>query len=80
MAEAGVRAVGTDTLSLGGWGAPEKGCPCHLVLLKNDIVIIEEINYPEAVMDGKKRFVTAFPLLLKGGSGCPVRVVAYDFE
>jgi kynurenine formamidase len=80
LVSAGVRAVGTDTLSLGGWGSPEKGGPCHQTLLKHDIVIIEEINYPEAVMDGKKRFVTAFPLLLKGGSGCPVRVVAYDFE
>ncbi|GHV34866.1 cyclase [Synergistales bacterium] len=80
LVEAGVRAVGTDTLSLGGWGSSEKGGPCHQTLLKKDIVIIEEINYPEAVMDGKKRFVTAFPIKLSGASGCPVRVVAYEFD
>ncbi|MDR1731532.1 MAG: cyclase family protein [Synergistaceae bacterium] len=80
LIEAGVRAVGSDSLSMGGWGSPEKANPCHLALLKKHIVLIEEMYFPEAVMDGKKRFVTAFPLKIVGASGCPVRVVACEFE
>jgi kynurenine formamidase len=74
----GVKAVGLDGLSVGGWGA-EKARPCHLKLLAQKIVLIEEIFFPEEVMDGKKRFVTAFPLLLPGHGGSPVRLVAIEF-
>ena len=74
----GVKAVGVDGLSVGGWGA-EKARPCHLALLAKGIVLIEEINFPEEVMDGKKRFVMGFPLLLPGHGGSPVRLVAVEF-
>ncbi len=78
LAEAKIKAVGSDGLSIGGWG-PEKARPSHLCLLGRGIVLIEEVFFPEEVMDGQKRFVTAFPLLLSGCGGSPVRLVAYDF-
>lgn len=79
LSEAGVKAVGVDGLSMGGWGA-EKARPCHLHLLSRGIILIEEVLFPEAVMDGKKRFVSAFPLHLAGCGGSPVRLVAYEFD
>jgi kynurenine formamidase len=77
LIEAGVKAVGIDGMSVGGWG-PEKARPCHLAFLAKKIVLIEEVFYPEAVMDGQKRLVMAFPLLLAGAGGSPVRLVAMD--
>ena len=73
-----IRAVGCDTLSIGGWGSPEKGRPCHEALLGAGAIIIEEMLIPEAVMDKKQRLISFFPLLLKGCGGSPVRAVAYD--
>ncbi|MDR1656982.1 MAG: cyclase family protein [Deltaproteobacteria bacterium] len=75
----GVAAVGIDSLSLGGYGSKEKARPCHEILLGAGILILEEVCFPESVMDGKKRPVSAFPLKIVGGSASPVRVVAYDF-
>ncbi|MDR2367102.1 MAG: cyclase family protein [Deltaproteobacteria bacterium] len=74
----GVKAVGIDGMSLGGYGSMEKAQPCHEVLLGAGILIIEEVYFPEEVMDGRKRPVSAFPLKIVGGSASPVRLVAYD--
>ncbi len=80
LAEAGARLVGTDALSLGGWGSEEKGHPCHLALLPKGICILEGLFVPEAILDGKKRYFTCFPLLINGCGGAPARAVVYDFE
>ena len=74
-----VKAVGIDGLSLGGHGSVEKARPCHEILLGAGILILEEVFFPEEVMDGRKRPVSAFPLKIAGGSASPVRLVAYDF-
>ncbi|MDR2455474.1 MAG: cyclase family protein [Deltaproteobacteria bacterium] len=74
-----VKAVGIDSLSLGGYGSKEKARPCHEILLGAGILILEEVFFPEEVMDGKKRLVSAFPLKIAGASASPVRLVAYDF-
>ena len=78
LAKAKVKAVGIDALSLGGWGGPEKGRPCHVALLPHDIFIIEELRIPEALLDNKRRYLTAFPLPLSGCGGAPARVVVYE--
>lgn len=80
LVKAGVKAVGIDGLSVGGWGSPEKGRPSHLVLLEAGVIAIEEVLVPDELMDGKKRLVSFFPLLFRGCSGSPVRMVAYEFE
>jgi kynurenine formamidase len=76
--EKGVKAVGIDSMSLGGYGSKEKAQPCHEILLGAGILILEEVFFPEEVMDGKKRLVSAFPLKLVSSSASPVRLVAYD--
>jgi kynurenine formamidase len=76
--EKGVKAVGIDSISLGGYGSREKAQACHEILLGAGILIIEEVYFPEEVMDGKKRPVSAFPLKIVDGSASPVRLVAYD--
>jgi kynurenine formamidase len=72
-----VKAVGIDTMSLGGY-SKEKAQPCHEILLGAGILILEEVYFPDEVMDGKKRVVSAFPLKLVNGTASPVRLVAYD--
>ena len=74
----GVKAVGIDSISLGGYGSKEKAQPCHEILLGAGILIIEEVFFPDEVMDGKKRPVSAFPLKIVQGSASPIRLVAYD--
>ena len=78
LLDQGIRGVGCDTLSLGGWGTAEKARPCHEILLGAEAVIIEALLIPEEVMDGKQRMMSFFPLLLRGCSGSPVRAVAFD--
>jgi kynurenine formamidase len=80
LADAGAKVVGIDSISIGGWGSREKARPSHEELLGRGIIIIETVRFPEEIMDGRKHFVTAFPLLLLGVGGCPARVVAYDFD
>ncbi|MDR1296676.1 MAG: cyclase family protein [Deltaproteobacteria bacterium] len=77
LRDKGVKAVGIDTMSLGGY-TKETAQPCHEILLSAGVLIIEEVNFPEEVMDGKKRLVSAFPLRLVSGTASPVRLVAYD--
>jgi kynurenine formamidase len=47
--------------------------------LARRILLIGEINFTEEIMDGRKHYVMAFPLLLPGAGGSPVRLVAVDF-
>ncbi|MDR0354983.1 MAG: cyclase family protein [Deltaproteobacteria bacterium] len=77
LKDKGVKAVGIDALSLGGY-AKEQAQPCHEILLSAGILIIEEVFFPEEIMDGKKRLVSAFPLKIEKGTASPVRLVAYD--
>ncbi|GHV50033.1 cyclase [Deltaproteobacteria bacterium] len=79
LADAEVKAVGIDGLSMGGYGTAEKAVPCHQILLSKEVLLIEELYFPEAVMDGKKRYITAFPLLTPGCNGGPARVIAHEF-
>lgn len=79
LAKGGVKAVGCDTISLGGWGSPEKGRPCHEVLLGAEIIIIEELRIPDELMDGRRLWVSAFPILMPGCGGAMVRAVGYEF-
>jgi len=80
LVKAGVKGVGIDALSIGGWGGPEKGRPCHEALLGAGVFVMEELFIPDELMDGKKRLVSAFPLLLRECGGAPARVVAYEME
>jgi kynurenine formamidase len=73
-----VKGVGIDTLSLGGWGSPDKGRPCHEILLGAGLFIVEELAIPDDLMDDRRLWFSAFPILLSGCGGAPARAVAYD--
>jgi arylformamidase len=75
----GVAGVGIDALSIGGWGGPEKGVPAHQVLLDAGKPIFEELHVPDPLA-GRRAFLTAFPVLLEGCGGAPVRAVAWEVE
>jgi len=75
-----VAGVGIDALSIGGWGGPEKGEPSHLALLRAGVLIIEELRIPEAVLNGERFFLTAFPVLLEGCGGAWTRAVAWPLD
>jgi kynurenine formamidase len=74
-----VHAIGLDTP---GPDAPirsgqRKGDPLHIKLLSNDVMIIENLANLERLV-GKDVFVYAYPLIIKGATGSPLRVIATD--
>jgi len=73
-----VKGVGTDGMSIGGL-EPSKGRPPHIVLLKQNIWILEEMYLPEEILEYERWYLFAFPILLNNCSGAPVRAVACQF-
>lgn len=71
----GVRGVGIDCLSIGGW-YEGTGRPCHEILLSHDIWALEEVVFPDELMKHKTCYLSAYPLKLQGFSGSMVRAVA----
>ena len=71
----GIRGVGIDTLSMGGW-YEGTGRPCHEALLSGGIWILEEISIPDELAKLGSCYLMAFPIKLKGFSGGPARAVA----
>jgi len=64
----GVKAVGTDSMSIGGDAV-------HRILLSEEVPVFENLINLEALL-GKDFTFVAFPLKIEGGSGSPVRAVA----
>jgi kynurenine formamidase len=75
----GAAGVGIDALSIGGWGGPEVGVPAHAALLGAGRPVFEELHVPDELA-GRRAFLTAFPILLAGCGGAPVRAVAWEIE
>jgi arylformamidase len=69
LVDLGVRGVGIDALSIGGWGGMDKGQPCHTTLLSANRFIVEELYVPDELLDGKKRVFCAFPIKLQACGG-----------
>lgn len=70
-----VKGVCIDGMSMGGW-YEGTGRPCHETLLPAGIWLLEEINVPDELMKYESCYLFAFPIMLKGFSGAPVRAVA----
>lgn len=70
-----VKGIGIDCMSMGGW-YEGTGRPCHEVLLSEGIWLLEELNFPDELMEQKTCYLMAFPLKLQGFSGAPARAVA----
>lgn len=78
LVQQGVKGVGIDGLSIGGW-AEGNGPPAHEELLSNEIWPLEELNLTPELLEFERWFVCAFPIKLKGFGGAPVRAVAMRF-
>jgi kynurenine formamidase len=74
-----VKGVGIDAVSLGGYGNLDKAGPPHRTLLGNGKFIVEELYFPNEVMDGRKRVFCAVPIKLRGCSGAWTRAMLWDF-
>jgi len=74
-----VKGVGIDHFSLSGVEF-EKAVPPHIEILRNDIWILEDLLLPVELLEEEEWYIIALPMLLKGGSGGPVRVAAIVFQ
>jgi len=79
LLEKGVKGVGIDGMSMGGW-YEGTGRPCHEVLLPNGVWLLEEMNFPDEIRQYPEFELTAVPLLLKGFGGSPCRAYATIYE
>lgn len=89
----GVKALGIDTLSVGGWDGNLPGhgptakigssAEVHRILLSAGIIIIEALRNLDKVLEGRKYrrayFIYA-PIALVGADGGPCRTVALLFD
>jgi len=74
----GVKGVGIDAVSLGGYDDPAKAGPAHRAILGNGGFIAEELFFPDAVMDGRERLFVATPIKLQGCSGAWARAMLWE--
>jgi kynurenine formamidase len=79
LVDRGVKGVGIDAVSLGGYNDPSKAVPAHKAMLGNGKFIVEELYFPDEVMDGSKRLFVAAPVKLRGCSGAWTRAALWEF-
>jgi arylformamidase len=79
LIDRGVKGVGIDAVSMGGYNDPSASGPPHRILLGSGAFIIEELYFPEEVMDGRKRLFVAAPVKLRGCSGAWTRAALWEF-
>ena len=80
LVQRGVKGVGIDAVSLGGYGDAAKAEPAHRAMLGNGRFIVEELCFPDAVMDGRKRVFMAAPVKLQGCGGAWARAMLLEYE
>lgn len=77
LTDRGVIASGTDTVAYEQFPAPELPVHCHL-LVENGVPIMEAMNLePLAEADIQEFFFVAAPLPIRGGTGSPIRPLAF---
>lgn len=79
LVECGVKGVGIDAVSMGGYDDPAKAVPAHNVLLGNGKFIVEELFFPDEVMDGRERLFVGAPVKLRGTGGAWTRAMLWEF-
>lgn len=78
LVDRGVRMVGIDAITLDAYGAkrpPGFTFPVHRLLLKNEIFVVENLGNLDKVA-GKRVFIVAAPIKIKGADGAPARIIA----
>jgi len=71
LAQAGLKLVGFDYLSVDRYGAPDY--PAHHALLEAGVVIVEGLDLSE--VEPGEYDMTCLPLRVAGGDGAPARVI-----
>jgi arylformamidase len=79
LVEKKVNAVGIDHFSIGGANSDRVNIS-HEILLSADVLIFEGLKLPSVLFEKKVWFMIGFPLIVKDGSGAPVRMVAMEIE
>ena len=79
LVDRGVKGVGIDAVSMGGYNNPKTGIPPHRILLGSGKFIAEELYFPDEVMDGRKRLFVAAPVKLQGCSGAWTRAALWEW-
>jgi len=75
----GIKGVGIDAVSLGGYNDPSKAVPPHKTMLGNGKFIVEELHFPDEIMDGKERLFVAAPVKLQGAGGAWTRAMLWEY-
>ncbi len=79
LVDRGVKGVGIDAVSLGGYNDADKAGPPHTIMLGNGKFIVEELYVPDEVMDEKERLFVAAPVKLRGTGGAWTRAMLWEF-
>lgn len=74
----GVKGMGIDGLSTGGYGDEHVEGDAHKELLSHGKLLLEDIHIPDALLDGKTRRFQAFPILVANASGAWSRCLVWD--
>ncbi len=74
----GVKGVGIDAVSIGGYDDPAKAGPAHRALLGSGCFITEDLFIPNAVMDERERLFVAAPVKLQGCGGAWARAMLWE--
>lgn len=73
-----VKGMGIDGLSTGGYPDEHAEADAHLLLLGAQKLLLEDIRIPDELLDGKRRFFIALPILLANTGGAWVRAMVWD--
>jgi arylformamidase len=78
LLDRGVKGMGIDVLSTGGYGDYHVEADAHMVLLGAEKLLLEDIRIPDELLDGKRRHFAAFPILIANAGGSWVRPIVWD--
>ncbi|MGC8621842.1 MAG: cyclase family protein [Caldisphaera sp.] len=87
LVERNIKVVGIDGLSIGAWGGntaasgpvENSAVEVHQILLKQEIIIVEEVANLDQVLGNKleaRAYFIMLPLKIKDSDGSPVRLIA----
>lgn len=80
LVKAGAKGAGIDAVSFGGYNNPKSAGPGHRAMLGAGKFIVEELYFPDEVMDEKRRLFVCAPVKLRGCSGAWTRAALWEFE
>lgn len=77
--DCGIKGAGIDAVSMGDYNDPKTAGSPHHILLGNGNFLIEELYFPDDVMDGRRRLFVEAPVKLQGFSGAWTRAALWEY-